>query len=138
MKPRALSDAERWLTQARNDLRDARGLADKLSSHATACFHAQQSAEKALKAVLIALGEEPWGHSVSLLLEGVSAFLEVPAEVLDGAQLDQYYIPTRYPNGLPGGVADDVYSEDDSSSAIALAETVLQFATEEIHGRLRS
>jgi len=126
------SEADRWLEQARNDLRDARGVAEKLSSHALACYLSQQAAEKALKALLLAHGNEPWGHSVGLLLNEAAAFGDVPAEVARAAVLDAYYIPTRYPNGLPGGVADDVYGPEDSAETIALAEAVVRFVSEAI------
>ena len=36
-------------------------------------------------------------------------------------QLDQYYIPTRYPNGLPGGVPADVFSARQAAEATAFA-----------------
>ena len=127
MKPHKDSEARRWLMQASNDLRDARGAAEKLASHALACYLSQQAAEKALKALLLALGNEPWGHSVKLLLDEVAALTGVPAEVADAAGLDAYYIPTRYPNGLPGGVADDVYGERDSALTIGMAEVVVGF-----------
>ncbi|MBC8249509.1 MAG: HEPN domain-containing protein [Anaerolineales bacterium] len=35
------------------------------------------------------------------------------------------YIPTRYPNALPGGVPAEVYDEEDATGAIALASKVL-------------
>jgi HEPN domain-containing protein len=41
-------------------------------------------------------------------------------------KLDRFYIPTRYPNGLPGGVPAEVYDEQDAEGAIALANEVLK------------
>lgn len=130
MRPDNQSEADRWLQQASNDLRDARGAAEQLSSHALACYLSQQSAEKALKGLLLAHGVEPWGHSVRVLLEEAASLAEVPAEVARAAILDAYYIPTRYPNGLPGGVADDVYEARDSGETITLAEAVVGFVAE--------
>ena len=70
-----------------------------------ACFLSQQAAEKALKAFLIANKKEPWGHSVAELCETASMkdsdFRNIKKHA---ATLDIYYIPTRYPNGLPGGI----------------------------------
>ena len=111
------------------DLRDARVLAEA-GGHPNACFHAQQSAEKSLKAALIALGKQGWGHSVDHLLEALSDYVSLPQEVSRAAYLDRYYIPTRYPNGLPGGVAGNVFNSEDSAAATASAEVVLQFAAE--------
>jgi predicted nucleotidyltransferase len=39
-----------------------------------------------------------------------------------GSLLDGYYIPTRYPNGLPDGIPADVYTEDAAKDAVAMAE----------------
>jgi HEPN domain-containing protein len=35
------------------------------------------------------------------------------------ARLDRHYIPTRYPNGLPGGSPFQSYSAGDLASALA-------------------
>ena len=44
------------------------------------------------------------------------------------ALLDQYYIPTRYPNGLPGGSPYEVYSREQAEAAIAVCDRVISFA----------
>jgi len=36
-------------------------------------------------------------------------------------ELDQYYVPTRYPNGLPGGAPAHVYTRRQASAAVAAA-----------------
>jgi HEPN domain-containing protein len=38
------------------------------------------------------------------------------------------YIPTRYPNGLPGGAPFQVYTAAQAVEAIAGARTILEFA----------
>jgi HEPN domain-containing protein len=43
------------------------------------------------------------------------------------APLDKYYIPTRYPNGLPGGIPSEAFDEVDARRALELAEDVIQF-----------
>ncbi|MEA3402994.1 MAG: HEPN domain-containing protein [Armatimonadota bacterium] len=122
------AEGRRWLDQARSDLRDGRILAEA-GSHPSACFFAQQAAEKALKAVLLALGEEPWGHSVSELLQAVAERAEVPESLARGGHLDLYYIATRYPNGLPqGGRPENVFGTRESEEALALAQEVVEFA----------
>jgi HEPN domain-containing protein len=35
--------------------------------------------------------------------------------------LDSYYIPTRYPNGLPDGIPAEVYTKDAAQGAVSLA-----------------
>lgn len=41
-------------------------------------------------------------------------------------QLDRFYIPTRYPNGLPGGIPAETYTEADAKQAIELAGEIMR------------
>lgn len=124
-----LAEARRWIHQARADVGDARVLAEH-GSAATACFLAQQAAEKALTGMLYASGSDMvLGHSVAALCEAVAE--RFPASAPDcrrWASLDQYYIPTRYPDALPGGIPADVYTPAQAGEAIATATEVLAFA----------
>jgi HEPN domain-containing protein len=93
------------------------------------CFLAQQAAEKAIKAFLYSNGAESvWGHSVAELCEDSAAldasFKDLKKEV---APLDRFYIPTRYPNGLPGGIPADAYTVEDADRALSMAEQVISF-----------
>jgi HEPN domain-containing protein len=128
-----LAEGRRWLRQAQSDLADARALVQH-GSAATACFLAQQSAEKALKAVLYALGADlAVGHSVRTLCGEVTS--HIPAAVGrcgDWGSLDVYYIPTRYPDALPDGVPSEVFTTRQATDAIALAAQVLAFAGEHL------
>lgn len=93
-----------------------------------ACFLAQQVAEKALKAFLYAQGEEVvLGHSVRRLAEEAAA--RNPHFAGTAARwgiLDTYYIPTRYPNGLPDGIPAQVYTARAAEEALSLAEEVVE------------
>jgi len=131
-----MSEAERWLAQARRDLDDAIFAASGARWN-LACFLAQQSAEKALKAYLYARGAEAvWGHSVADLCgeaaRADAAFATLGAEA---AALDQYYIPTRYPNGLPGGIPADAYTRTDGERALALCRAVIELVDAKIARR---
>ncbi len=112
--------------QARTDLGAARVLADGFP--ALACFHVQPTAEKALKAMLYAAGERPvLGHAIAELGQEVEArdpsFAQLRQEA---AKLDHYYIPTRYPNGLPEGAdPGEAFDAEDARAAIAAAEKVV-------------
>ncbi len=53
--------AERWLLTAEEDLHAA-VLLSQAGLFAPACFYAQQSGEKALKALWYLVDAEPWGH----------------------------------------------------------------------------
>ncbi|OGQ48385.1 MAG: hypothetical protein A3I09_01075 [Deltaproteobacteria bacterium RIFCSPLOWO2_02_FULL_47_10] len=39
--------------------------------------------------------------------------------------LDRFYIPTRYPNGLPGGVPFKHFSKGDFKTAVSDGETIM-------------
>ena len=41
------------------------------------------------------------------------------------ATLDIYYIPTRYPNGLPGGIPSEAYQKEDSQRALSICNEVI-------------
>jgi HEPN domain-containing protein len=119
-------EAERWLKQAAYDLQAAEHNANG-EYYSVACFNAQQAAEKSLKAFLFAQGERVvLGHSVGELCHRCGEYEENFAGLAGLAnKLDRFYIPTRYPNALPGGVPAEVYDEEDATGAIALASKVL-------------
>ena len=116
----------RWLEQARVDLKWVRHLEGE-GAYYLVCFLAQQAAEKALKAVLYARGEElVVGHSVRQLCQRVAREeARFAPHLEEWAVLDSYYIPTRYPNGLPDDIPARVYNRQAGRSARALAEAVL-------------
>ena len=125
MKERRV-EALRWLRQAENDLQYARlGLREGFS--AQVCFLCQQIAEKALKSVHYGkLGKRiVYGHSLVELAQELNLGSDLHREL---ALLDQYYIPTRYPNGLPGGSPYEVYSREQAAAAIAVCDRVISFA----------
>ncbi len=119
--------AKDWLDQAKRDLEHARH--DLLEGyHEWACFSAQQSAEKALKAVNQRFSGEAWGNSVKHLLEGLPPEAGVTDHLIDcGRILDRFYIPTRYPNGFDYGKPADYSTGTDSQEGIACAETIFRF-----------
>jgi len=126
-RPRA--EAERWLAQAESDLRFAE-LGLRESFFAQTCFVCQQAVEKALKALHYLGGARVvLGHSLVELLDPLIAEQSVLAGLREGAQqLDQYYVPTRYPNGLPGGVPADVFTERQADEAVRVARAFLAAA----------
>lgn len=128
MKRQKVKDALRWVIQAEKDLEAARyNLNGKLYN--VACFLAQQSAEKMLKAFLIKNGDNAiWSHSVADLVDDCMHFDPSFEELFKIAgPLDKYYIPTRYPDGLPGGIPSNAYIEDDARMSINMAEEVISF-----------
>jgi HEPN domain-containing protein len=90
----------------------------------------QQTAGKALKALHYLRGERlVVGHALVELLEPLAPEHTALAQLREVAQqLDQYYIPTRYPNGLPGGVPADVFTKRQAEEAVAGARAIIAIA----------
>lgn len=126
-------DAPRWLRQAEHDLSDARFVMDG-NRCGLACFLSQQSGEKAITAFLFASGaEDVWGHSVSELCHDATHFDETFAELIRlGASLDKYYIPTRYPDSLPGGIPAEAFDRWDAERAVQMAEAIIAHVRDRI------
>lgn len=120
--------AERWLKQAEDDY-DSAVLLRNNGKFAQACFFFQQAGEKAVKALWYYYGEDPWGHAVSRLIEifPIDKIREEIIEIIDDAkELDQFYIPTRYPNGLPPELTpSDVYTRRNAEHAGEMAKKVI-------------
>ena len=61
-------EAKRWLRTAEDDLDTSILLKDN-RKYAHSCFHAQQAAEKAVKAIWYFEEADPWGHSIKKLID---------------------------------------------------------------------
>ena len=123
------TEADRWRRQAVNDLAFAR-VALREQFYAQACFTAQQASEKAVKAIAYGLGERTvFGHSLVTL---ISQYSDRALELRDLRELagilDQYYVPTRYPNGLAGGVPFEAFGESQAAAAVEAADRFVQLA----------
>jgi HEPN domain-containing protein len=116
-----------WLAQANQDLEQARSSQSE-GRHEWACFAAHQAAEKAVKALHLSLGQEAWGHVVARLLTELPS--PPPEVIIDKARvLDNFYIPTRYPNGHPEGAPFEHYGWIQSEEAIKYAGEIIEFAS---------
>ena len=116
-----------WLLQAERDIEQAED--SRLAGrHEWACFAAHQSAEKAAKALHLSLGQEAWGHVVARLLMELPNDIDVSGELVEKAKvLDNFYIPTRYPNGHSQGAPFEHYGRLQSEEAIRYARSILEF-----------
>ena len=116
--------AERWLTFAREDLRMAE-LAFAEGIYNQVCFHTQQCVEKAIKGYLEQQGEPPprthrMADLLPLLSMGLMGNLEDELRLFD-----RFYIPTRYPDALPGALLGELPGQQDAQEALALARRTL-------------
>lgn len=123
-----------WLRQAEADYRHGvHCLRD--GDFEWCCFSAQQSAEKAVKAVFLKLGMDAWGHTVSALLGQLPTELSVSNELMDSAKvLDKHYIPSRYPSGFDSGAPTDFYTRGEGEAALACAERLIEYCRHQIRG----
>ena len=117
-----------WLQKADEDLVVSR-LVFQEGHLSHTCFLAQQSIEKALKGYLIANESQyPRTHKlVDLLTVCISLEPAFSAFLLNCISVDQYYIPTRYPDAIPGGLPSGTPSKMQAEKAVASAEDVLRF-----------
>lgn len=100
----------------------------KAGRHEWACFAAHQAAEKAVKALHLYRGQEAWGPVISRLLRELPEAVSVPDQLVErGRVLDNYYIPSRYPNGHPEGAPFEHFGPLQSEEAIEHASTIIDF-----------
>lgn len=125
------AEARRWLAAAREELAWTRHAASG-GFHAPACFHAQQGAEKAVKAVHYLRGARVViGHNVRALIESLEPRVSALDALVDaGRELDLLYIPTRYPNGLDSGTPGEAFSATQSRRAIEHTTAIITAAEE--------
>jgi HEPN domain-containing protein len=121
-------EAERWWLTAQDDLEAARTLHDA-GKFSHACFLSQQSAEKAIKALWIAMDNDPWGHSTQKLVMQFprqDLLRDLDTWLVNAAHLDKFYIPARYPNGLPDLTPSQTFLLQDSEKALEQAGFFLE------------
>jgi len=133
-KSKYTKEARRWFEQAYEDLISARILYNN-QRYYLVCFLSQQIAEKALKAVIYYNKEAlVLGHSVKKLSDWAGKFDKKFKNLgKDISILDSYYIPARYPNGLPEGIPAEIFNERAAKSALDLAEETIQIVREYLH-----
>ncbi len=116
------NDPEVWLRYAADDLKAAAVILQAARGGAwrVAAFQAQQCAEKALKAYLIAREVDfPYTHHIGLLLERCARFGIWSVALTDAESLTLYATISRYP-----GEAEPV-TKREAARALKLAENVL-------------
>ena len=115
-------DPREWLNRARSDLEIARSRKEGVYLE-DLCFHAQQAAEKAAKALLIRHDVEfPYVHDVVRLLTLLEeAGHPIPERIREAGRLTRFAVITRYP-GLAPPVSPEEYHE-----AVTLAERLVRW-----------
>jgi HEPN domain-containing protein len=116
-------DAVWWIRTAIGDLADARAIVDAEQAPLRgAAYHAQQAAEKALKAAIAFGGVDPPRiHDLARLAASLPGIFEASDPPPDLTRLSAAAITARYPDP-----DDPPYDVDEVERLIADAETVLE------------
>ena len=118
-------DRQKWLKFCDEDLKAADVTLDG-GVFSAACFHAQQAVEKAIKAILSAkTGRIPRDHSILRLTE-----MSEDKELFEKHKgelefLDKFYVPTRYPDALPGSLPEGLPGREDAEKAVESAKEIV-------------
>jgi HEPN domain-containing protein len=119
--------ARDWFNQSLRDLEQAQD-SRRDGRHEWACFAAQQAAEKAVKALHLYTGQEAWGHVIARLLQELPETGSAPDRLIEqGRVLDNFYIPSCYPNSHPQGAPFEHYGLLQSEEAIRYAGEIVGF-----------
>jgi HEPN domain-containing protein len=125
MKEKSLSpdDPLEWLNRAQSNLLRAQTQIEGIYLE-DLCFDAQQAAEKAIKAVLIAKDIIfPYIHDLGELLAILQrSGYTIPEDILQSARLTRFAVATRYP-----GVVEPV-TQLEYLEALAIAKDVVYWA----------
>jgi len=121
-----------WIRQAENDLAMAE-FARSGQFYAQACYHCSQAAEKALKGLLIGLGQDPpRSHSLERLVDAL-ADLGLEVESLRDLQLkalSRMTTATRYPDADEAPM--NLFDAKDCDLALGVAKSVLETVTKSL------
>lgn len=116
-----------WLRHAQSDLHLASIPPPENVLLEGLCFHAQQAAEKAIKAVLIHYRIEfPRTHNIGTLLDLLPESLSLPQELEETTILTDYAVITRYPGDI------EAVEIEEYQQAIFLAQTIVSWAEKEL------
>lgn len=127
-------EAKKWMDFAWEDIRSAKALLkDEIFNHV--CFHSHQCVEKCLKSFIrYSKKDLPKTHNLNDLLricKEISPFLLKEYE-LEVQKLDQYYVPTRYPDAVLGSLPDGLPNESDAQNALLWAEEIYSIIEKKI------
>lgn len=129
------NNAQEWLDFAEADLGSAQYLFDNYyrKPYHIICYHAQQAAEKALKAVIVANGSAggvPKMHDLEFLLNQMKNYANIRDEFYDYADvLTPYGISVRYPGEV-------VITEAKARIALKYADEIVGWAKEEVQSKV--
>src|SRR3990172_3596639 len=122
------SEAERWIEYAESDLRAAQALLEcREFFPRQICFHAQQSAEKSIKAILVFEEVDfPKKHDLDYLRDLIPEGWKFKETFPDLAELSIWAVESRYPGATPDVV------EHEARASLHMAQAVFDAVTDEL------
>ncbi len=129
--PEVLGVLRRWLRYAEDDLRAAEVLLEQGGVPRASCFHAQQAAEKAIKAVFVFLQVDfPFTHNLDRLRDLLPDGWTLKEDFPDLARLSAWAVEPRY----PGDVIEATHH--DAETAVEQARNIYETTLEDLkqHG----
>jgi HEPN domain-containing protein len=109
----------RWIEKAENDFKNAEHtlkMEPEICPFDTVCFHAQQTVEKYLKAVLVKEGVDfPKVHDIGELVERLPPALKAPLTIAEQELITTFAVAGRYPS------EEESYSAKEASEAMKIA-----------------
>lgn len=121
VRPDLLNVVRQWVVKAENDLKNAEHTLTMGEDCPldTVCFHAQQCAEKYIKALLCYLSIDfPKSHDLGEMTQLLPPDISSPLTVLEQERLTDYATVTRYPGDW------EPITREDAGAAVALARKV--------------
>ncbi len=120
-----MQDGKNWLNFAIEDLIMAK-LAMREKIYNQVCFHSQQTVEKVLKGYIENKKKNiPRTHKLIDILSVIKENIFEKDLKEKIVLLDRFYIPTRYPDALPGSLSSGLPIENDAKEALETASFVL-------------
>ena len=97
------------------------------------CYHCEQSAEKAIKAIIVVYGAPggmPKKHNLSFLMDQMKNMIQIPEKYYDYADaLTPYGVAVRYPNEL-------FIEERNVKEALQYAEEIISWAEDVVKDKI--
>ena len=88
-----------------------------------------------MRALHLHLAQEAWGHVVTRLLRELPETVLVSDDLVEkGRVLDNFYVPSRYPNAHPKGAPFEHYGPLQSEDAIQYAREIIEFVGAQMAG----
>ncbi len=123
-----MKEQNRWFEFANEDYIVAQASLQR-KIYNQVCFHSHQGVEKLLKGYLYSKNKDiPKTHSIGMLLKLCAKIDKKFTGMIDRCiKLDDYYIPTRYPDALPGALPDGLPAKEDAEESLSVLEGMRDF-----------